>query len=167
MSTPTTVTPRVMPAQDDIRRLLSDLFGRPVVVSRNPPLIRQATEKFTISLFTREDATVGVVALADLAFTAYAGAALTMFPTPMAEKQIEGGQVDEMVFENFREIMNVCASLFNGANVAHVKLTGMQRLPQEKLTPALEAQLRKPVARLDFTVQIPNYGKGRVSFLSV
>lgn len=166
MSTPN-VTPRIMPAQDNIRQLFSDLFGRPVVVSRNPPLIRQATDKFTASLFTREDGSVGVVALADLPFTAFAGAALTMFPTPMAEKQIAGGQVDEMVFENFREIMNVCASQFNGANVAHVKLTNMLRLPQEKLAPDVEALLRKPVARLDFAIQIPNYGKGRLSFLSV
>lgn len=166
MSSPTMV-PRVMPPQDNVRRLLSDLFGRPVVVSRNPPLIRQATEKFTAALFTKEDGGVGVVALADLSFTAYAGAALTMFPTPMAERQIETGNVDEMVFENFREIMNVCASQFNGANVPHVKLTQMLRLPQEKLAPELEALLRKPVARLDFTVQIPNYGKGRLSFLSV
>src|SRR5450759_3345221 len=101
MSTPT-VVPRIMPPQDGVTRLLSDLFGRPVIVSRNPPVIRQATDKFTVALFTREDGAVGVVALADLPFTAYAGAALTMFPTPMAERQIEAGQVDEMVFENFR-----------------------------------------------------------------
>lgn len=166
MSTPT-VVPRVMPQQDAIRRLFSDLFGRPVVVSRNPPLIRQATDKFTVALFTKEDDSVGVVGLADLDFTAYAGAALTMFPTPMAERQIEMGQVDEMVFENFREIMNVCASQFNGGNGAHVKLTQLLRLPKDKLPPAVEAQLRRPAARLDFTVQIPNYGKGRLSFLAV
>ena len=166
MSTPT-VTTRVMPPQENIRRVLSDLFGRPVVVSRNPPLIRQVADKFTASLFTKEDGAVGVIGLADLDFTAFAGAALTMFPTPMAERQIEVGQVDEMVFENFREIMNVCASQFNSANVAHVKLTQMLRLPKDVLPPAVELQMRKPVSRLDFTVQIPNYGKGRLSFLSV
>jgi hypothetical protein len=166
MSTPT-IGPRVMPPQDNVRRMLSDLFGRPVVVSRNPPLIRQATDKFTVAMFTKEDGVVGVVALADLQFTAYAGAALTMFPTPMAERQIENGEVDEMVLENFREIMNVCASQFNGANAAHVKLTELLRLPKDKLAPDVEAKLRRPVARLDFTVQIPNYGKGRLSFLSV
>ncbi len=166
MSTPT-VVPRTMPAQDSVRRLLSDLFGRPVVVSRTPSLIRQATDKFTAALFTKEDGSVGVVGLADLQFTAYAGAALTMFPTPMAEQQISNGQVDEMVFENFREIMNVCASQFNGANAAHVKLTQLLRLPKDKLAPEVEAQMRRPVARLDFTVQIPNYGKGRLTFLSV
>lgn len=166
MSTPTAPTARVMPPQDEVKKLLSSLFGRPVVVSRCPALIRQATDKFTAALFTQDTGAVGVVALADLAFTAYAGAALTMFPTPMAERQIETGQVDEMVFENFREIMNVCASQFNGANAAHVKLTTMLRLPKDKLAPEVEAMLRKPGARLDFTVQIPNYGTGKLSFLA-
>jgi hypothetical protein len=166
MSTPT-IVPRIIPPQDNVRRLLSDLFGRPVVVSRNPPIIRQATDKFTVALFTKEDGAVGVIGLADLEFTAFAGAALTMFPTPMAERQIETGQVDEMVFENFREIMNVCASQFNGTNTAHVTLTQLLRLPKDKLTPEIEAQLRRPVGRLDVAVQIPNYGKGRLSFLLV
>lgn len=166
MSSPT-VAPRVMPSQDSVKRLLSDLFGRPVVVSRNPPLIRAATDKFTAAMFTKEDGAPGVIALADLPFTAYAGAALTMFPTPMAERQIETGQVDEMVFENFREIMNVCASQFNGANTAHVKLTQLLRLPKDKLPVEVETAMRKPLARLDFMVQIPNYGKGRLTFLSV
>lgn len=166
MSSPT-IVPRIMPTQDDMRRLMSDLFGRPVVVSRAPSLVRQATDKFTAALFTKPDAVVGVVGLADLEFTAYAGAALTMFPTPSADRQIEVGQVDEMVFENFREIMNVCASQLNGASVVHVTLTQLLRLPKDKLPPEIEAAIKKPVARLDFTIQIPNYGKGRLSFLSV
>ena len=166
MSSPA-IAPRIMPPQDAIRRLLSDLFGRPVIVSRNPPLIRQATDKFTAALFTKEDGAVGVIGLADLEFTAYAGAALTMLPTPMAERQIETGHVDEMVFENFREIMNVCASQFDGANVAHVKLTTLLRLPKDRLPPEVEALMRRPVGRLDLTAQIPNYGKGRLTFLAV
>lgn len=166
MSSPA-VAPRIMPPQDDVKRLLSDLFGRPVVVSRNPPLIRAAADRLTAALFTKADGAVGIIGLADLEFTAYAGAALTMFPTPMAERQIESGQVDEMVLENFREIMNVCASQFNGGNFSHVKLTELLRLPKDKLSPELDALMKKPVTRLDFTIQIPNYGKGRLSFLSV
>ena len=42
----------------------------------------------------------------------------------------------------------------------------MLRLPKDKLAPEVEAMLRKPGARLDFTVQIPNYGTGKLSFLA-
>lgn len=166
MATPISPAVRVMPQQDAVRQLFTSLFGRPVVVSRTPALVRGATDKFTVALFTHEDGTTGVAAFADLAFTAYAGAALTMFPTAMADQQISSGKVDEMVFENFREIMNVCASQFNGNETAHVKLTGLLRLPMDKLPPDVDAISKKPGARLDFTVQIPNYGTGRLSFLA-
>ena len=166
MSSPT-VAPRVMPTQDSIKRVLSDLFNRPVVVTRNPPLIRQATEKFAVALYTKEGGATGVVGLADMALAAFAGAALTMIPAPMAERQADTGQLDDMVFENFKEIMNILASQFNAANTAHVKLGDVLRLPKDKLPAELEAQLRKPFARLDFIVQIPNYGKGRLTFLAV
>lgn len=166
MSTPTTPTARVMPAQDEVRRVLSSLFGRPVTVTRIPAVPRGPMDKVTMSLFTQEDGTVRVVAMADLAFTAFAGASLTMIPAPMAERQAASGQIDEMVLENFREIMNILAGCFNGPSVAHVKLTDLVRLPKDKLAPGVDAMTRKPAARLDFTVQIPNYGTGKLSFLS-
>lgn len=167
MATPTSPAVRVMPQQDAVRALLTSLFGRPVVVSRTPALVRSATDKFTVALFTHEDGTTGVAAFADLAFAAYAGAALTMFPTAMADQQISNGRVDEMVLENFREIMNVCASQFNGAVAEHVKLTSLLRLPIDKLPAEVDALAKKPGARLDFTVQIPNYGTGRLSFFAL
>jgi hypothetical protein len=167
MTLTTSSAVRVMPPQEELRKLLSSLFGRPIVVTRSPALIRQSTEKYTVAIFTQDTDEVGVVAVADLAFTAYAGAALTMFPTPMAERQIETGRVDEMVFENFREIMNICASAFNTGTNPHVTLGTLLRLPIDTLPPALDASLRKPIARLDFAVQIPNYGAGKLSFLAV
>jgi hypothetical protein len=165
MSSPSVSVARVVPQQEEVKKVLSSLFGKPVVVSRSAVLVRPPDEPFTAALFTHQTGKVGAVAIADLPLTAYAGAGLTMFPSAAAENQIECGAVDEMVFENFREIMNVCAGLFNAPTAVHVKLTQLLRLPREKLAPEVEAFVKKPGARLDLTIQIPNYGSGRLSFL--
>lgn len=150
---------------DAVRRLLSDLLGRPVTFARSPAFVPKPQDRIVAAVYAKQDGAVAVVALADIAFTVFAGASLTMFPAPMAERQIETNQIDDMVFENFREIMNVCATLFNESKSAHARLTALHRLPSSELPPDLAARITQSGSRLDGTAAFPNYGSGRLSFL--
>ena len=156
---------KTMPTLDAVRRLLSDLFGRPVTFTKSPVLAGPPKDKVVAAFYTGDDGTVTVIAMADVRFAVMAGACLTGFPTPMAERQIETDQIDDMVMENFREIMNVCGTLFSDGKTAHARLAALHRIPPAEWPADMAERTKRPAGRLDGTATFPNYGSGRLSFL--
>jgi hypothetical protein len=74
--------------------------------------------------------------------------------------------LDPTIQENLYEVLNICAALYNVDGAAHMKLhqvhhVGASVAPQVQ---ALSAVLGR---RLDLSVEIAGYGKGRLSFVGV
>lgn len=157
-----------LPTQAATRRLFTDLMGRPTGVNprdKSQKPLSLATKPCIASVYQRDDASVAAVMLCDLAFATYTGAVLTSIPVGMADAAIDKGALDGMLLDNFREVANVAASLFNRAGIPHVKLTQVAVLPGGQLADAAKALALKPGARVEFDIEIPQYGSGCVALL--
>jgi hypothetical protein len=153
-----------LPALKDVAQTLTALMGRHAAVSVSKTPYRPAkSERVLVVTYRGLDGTLGAVCLADLAFAAYAGAALAMFPLPRAQESLRAGKLDEQLEENFHEVMNVISTILTRGD-ARERLdavsAGVARLSAEAT-----ALLERPRARLDLEVEINGYANGKLTFL--
>lgn len=99
---------------------------------------------------------------ADKAFINYAGAALSLIPADAAEDNLKQDGLDEIVQENFAEVLNIFSRLFDLANKGRIVLSATEFAPTPR-SAAAESMLVKPAQRADFDVTIDGYGKGRLT----
>jgi hypothetical protein len=98
----------------------------------------------------------------DRSLVAYAGAAFSLVPADAAEECLAGAELDEVLVENFAEVLNICSRLFEGGTGQRVTLNRIEE-PGTPPSPASQAMLKHPVKRLDLEVEIAGYGKGRIA----
>jgi hypothetical protein len=98
----------------------------------------------------------------DRALVAYAGAAFSLVPADAADECLAVAELDEILVENFAEILNICSRLFEGGSGQRVTLNTIE-YPGTPASEASRAMLKDPVKRLDLEVDIAGYGKGRIA----
>lgn len=98
---------------------------------------------------------------ADKPFINYAGAALSLIPADAAEDNLKQASLDEIVQENFAEVLNIFSRLFNLANKSRIVLSATEFPPAARSATSL-AMLAHSAGRIDFDVTIDGYGKGRL-----
>ncbi len=98
----------------------------------------------------------------DRSLVAYAGAAFSLVPADAAEESLAEAQLDEVLVENFAEILNICSRLFEGGTGQRVTLSRIEE-PGSPPSAVSQAMLKNPVKRLDLEVDIAGYGKGRLA----
>jgi hypothetical protein len=132
--------------------------GHPVVVGRDPA---------TVAVFVTDKLATGALVACDLPLAAYAGAALGLVPLPMAEEALASGLLPDDLTENFYEVVNIMASVFNENPAApHLKLYKVHAVG-EKLPTDVASSLGYVVRRLDLEVTVHGYGSGRLSSVSI
>ncbi len=142
--------------------MLGDLLGRGVEVSLGLPYAPQPGEPGTLGVYVDDATIVRAVMVADLPFSAYAGAAIGLVPLPGAEEAIEQRVLPQSLEENLYEVLNICASLLNAEGLPHLRL--YQMYAPGNLPPAeVSGCARILGGRLDLSVDIAGYGKGRLS----
>jgi hypothetical protein len=102
---------------------------------------------------------------ADANLAASFGGALSMLPVAAAKDAAKSRQLTDVMIENVREIMNICTRLVMDATSPHLKLD--QLYPTKSLPAAALALLGAPQGRREFQVQLPKYGGGVLTVLSV
>ena len=98
----------------------------------------------------------------DRSLVAYAGAAFSLVPADAAEESLADARLDEILVENFAEILNICSRLFEGGSGQRVTLSRIEE-PGTPASAASQAMLINPVKRLDLELDIAGYGKGRIA----
>ena len=106
------------------------------------------------------------IAVCDLPFTAFAGAAIGLLPVAGAEEAVADKVVPPTIQENVYEVLNICAALQNYDGATHMRLYQVHHVgsavpPQVSALGAVLGQ------RLDLGVSIAGYGEGRLSFVGV
>lgn len=157
----TTTTP--LPTVESLRRLLSGILGSPITVKKRTPVNPKLAKPTVSAVYHDDGGQVSAVCACDLELGASLGAAMTMIPARVAEEMVARKKVDEMVYDNLREIMNVMASSFNAQTNVHVRLVDVRRTPGEKLDEASAALVAQAAGKADFEVDVPRYGTGHVS----
>lgn len=152
-----------MPIQEAVRDLIADLVGRAVAVSKIEPPERDVDAYLVFADYVTDDDEVGVVCVADLGLVASAGAALTLVPAAVAEESVRKKTLgEEMLLENFREIVNVMARLFNSGDTPHVRSRSVYEATEELPSDVL-AIVEQPSARRDLGITVEGYGSGALS----
>lgn len=109
------------------------------------------------------DKTVIAMCAADIAFAAYSGAALSLIPGESAQERVEAGVLDEMLQENFAEVLNVLTRIYvvpEAARVALLEAIFPPRAMPQTLEPGDAAT---QVLRTDYEIEIDAYGKGHLA----
>ena len=102
---------------------------------------------------------------ADVSLAAGLSAALSMLPPAAAKEAAQSGELSSGMWENLREVMNICTRLVLDSNSPHLKLD--QLCPVKTLPAAAAAILGNAPGRRDFNLQLPRYGGGVLSLLSI
>ncbi len=153
-----------IPADRETTGVLSMLYGDGLVVKKaeeNPSIEDDAL----VGLFVDSEGKTVAACTCDVPFAAYGGAALSMMPKGGAEDAAESGEISSVMQENVYEVMNICSRLLMNDSTPHLKLTdmyeGLDKVPEESV------EVIKNASGVKFEVEIPNYGKGHLSIVTL
>jgi hypothetical protein len=152
----------VIPGALTVRNLFEDLLGREVAVTNGEPMTADDLPTAVVAIFVDDAQQLIAVLGMQLALAAYAGAALGLIPAGGAEDTIEEERLTPTIAENVGELCNVLTSLLNREGAPHVKLYQVV-YPGDKLPSDARAHLLALGRRLDLSVDVSRYGKGKLS----
>lgn len=151
-----------IPSETQIRQILTMLFGNDLKLdSGKSDTSNDASSLFAI--FINDDGREVTACVCDHNFAAFAGSALTKIPIAGAEDAAKTGEFTEMMLGNLHEIMNICSRLFMNDKSPHLRLDTLYPTP-DALPDNAKTMLDDCQDRVDFTVSIPGYGNGGLSF---
>jgi hypothetical protein len=152
----------VLPAPLAVRNLFEDLLGRDCAVGPGDPIGVADLPTATVAIYTdNAQQMYGVVGMG-LPLAANVGAALGLIPPGAAEDSIEEKKLFPNLAENVFELCNVLTSLLNREGAPHVKLYQVI-YPGMSLPDDARAHLLALGRRLDLTIEVSRYGKGKFS----
>jgi hypothetical protein len=151
-----------IPGSLAVRNLFEDLLGREVTVSPGTPLEQADVPTAVLALFTNTAQKLYAILGMQLVLAANAGAALGLLPPGAAEDSIEEKMLTPVLAENVFELCNVLTSLLNVEGAPHVKLYQVV-YPGMPIPNDAVAHLMALGRRLDLTVEVARYGKGKFS----
>ncbi len=150
-----------MPIQEAIRDVISDLLGKGVAVDKTSPLELEENDFAVVSHLISDDGRLAAVLVADLALVANLGAALTLVPVIVAQESVKKNRLEEeMLLENYGEIVNVMSRLFNTASTPHVRYVSTIMIAE--ISPEIAALRESYAARRTFAIKVEGYGEGRL-----
>jgi len=152
----------VIPGSLAVRNLLEDLLGRDVAVSPGTPMEQADMPTATLAIFIDTAQQLYAVLGMQLSLAANAGAALGLLPPGAAEDSIDEKKLSATLSENVFELCNVLTSLLNVEGAPHVKLYQVV-YPGMPIPNDAQAHLMALGRRLDLTVEVARYGKGKFS----
>jgi len=153
-----------LPTTKEVRDLFSGLLGREVSLVPVAPLGPSTTSPRSVAVYVDDQYGVRAIMACDLDFSARAGAALALMPSPTAEAAIEANALDQTMAENLYEVLNVAASLFNVAGAVHVRLLDLHAAGTT-IPPQVQSRMLTLGRREDLEVTLPGYGTGRLSIV--
>lgn len=148
----------VIPKQNAVREMLAMLFGADLKVGEAEVADYDGSYA---GMYVNPDGATVAACLADLASAAYMSAALSMVHPEVAKEATAAGSLSEMMVGNLYEVMNILTRLVMDDSTPHLKLEKVVSVAgDDGFAALLEAS-----TRIDFSVSVPKYGDGVLSFL--
>jgi len=155
-----------LPSAELISRNFSDLLGRTFVAKPSAaPLVPKPGEKWAVARYGRPGEVPWVYWLVDLTAAAGMGAALSLIPAGTAQAAAKDGKFGEALLENFREVMNVGASMIRPTE-GRVVLQDVLMPPQPSAAD-LAKWLAGTKIRRDVATTLQGYEGGRMMILNL
>jgi hypothetical protein len=149
-----------LPRAAELRETLELLLDKQVRVE---PVRDPVRRPAAVATFADDTGSIGAVAALDGDVACFAGAALSMIPAGVAKQCATRGQIDGSIHENLAEVMNVLSTIFTGGASRVV----LDRLYVEEIPADVRRLLRAPTSALHVRVDIPGYGAGLASVVTV
>ncbi|NTW41282.1 MAG: hypothetical protein HGA44_15650, partial [Cellulomonadaceae bacterium] len=112
-----------LPMALEMRELLEGLLGRDVDATVGTPAVdTMAPGGAMVGAYVDDMLKLRALIVADVALAAYAGAAIALVPATAARAAVEDEKLTPNLYDNFAEILNVAASVFNHDGAPHVRL---------------------------------------------
>jgi hypothetical protein len=153
--------PALLPNPKDVRDLFESLFGKDVVVAPGEPV--SLNDKVAVAVYVDPTMATTALCLVDIRLAAWLAGALALLPKGGLEDAIDEGELSQGHLEAVYEVVNIAASLFNGAGINHSKLYKLYA-PGEAL-PGDIAGLAAAFNRIDLRVDVAGYGAGNLSIV--
>lgn len=156
-----------LPSALAVRELLEGLLGRTVDGrTGTDPVNPAAGDGAVVGVYVDDALQMRALVVVDVPLACYAGAALALVPARRAQAGAEAGVVEDDIFENVSEVLNVAASLFNADGAPHLRLYQVHA-PLEALPHDVGQYVLAYVPRLDMELEVAGYGSGLCSILVV
>jgi hypothetical protein len=117
-----------------------------------------------LASFVLDDGSVKILWVCDYRAVVYIGAALADIPAEEAREHVDSKEIPEDLMENFREVLNIGASLFNKPELPHISL-GDSLLSNGEIPDEISILVSNPSERVDFAVDFPGYGESSMAIL--
>ncbi len=153
--------PALLPNPKHVRDLLESLFGKDVTVAPGQPV--SLNDKPAVAVYVDPTMATTALCLVDISLAAWLAGALALLPKGGLQDAIEEGELSRTHLEAVYEVVNIAASMFNGAGVNHSKLYKLYA-PGEPL-PGDIAGLAASFNRIDLAVDVAGYGSGDLSIV--
>lgn len=152
-----------VPKENEVHEIMSMLYGDEFMLDSGEPVpIENGSSMFAV--YVNDTGEPSTVCVCNYNFAAFASSALTKIPLGGAEDAAETGDFSDMMLSNLHEIMNICSRIFMDNSSPHIKLDAVYK-SLDDAPDTVRAMLDKIEARVDFSVTIPGYGNGAISFL--
>jgi hypothetical protein len=144
-----------------LQRVLGTLYDRPIQIASAQKFDPSMAKPAVIAVYGADTDSLAGLMVCSVSAAAYLGASLSLLPKSVADEGIKKNALDDSLLENFREVANICTSLFAEQLAARAHLVAV--LPKyTTVTPEYKPLLTSP-NRADLTLDIPNYGQGVIS----
>ena len=152
-----------LPEPETMSELLAGLLGKEIKAETTSTWQPTADRPACVAAFGPDDGPTSCLWVFDMDASIYTGAALTMTPPEEAKEAVKANELREGFVENVHEIFNVGSSLFNAGD-AQLMLKDAH-VTKDELPAGVQKLLDSPPARLDLEIDVPDYGKGKVSVI--
>ncbi|MCP4676468.1 MAG: hypothetical protein GY854_13330 [Deltaproteobacteria bacterium] len=157
--------PIVPPQANDVSEMLTSLVGEDVPVKKVDTPLTEG-DYAVLGDFISDDDKPLVLCVMDFAAMNWLGAALPMIPKATVEDDVRARKFSDEVKENIGEIFNISASMFNKPDSIHHRFRTLHLPQAEELAGEIKELVDQPANRIDFEIEVPEYGTGRVSYLT-
>lgn len=163
-SEPKRFTELKIPMAREVSEILTSLIGDPVEVKKTEEQM-EVSDIAALGTYMGEGDELLSLTGADISLANWLGAALAMIPKEVAQKSVEEHALSEEARENTQEILNINTSVLNAPNIPHHRFSTLYNCIENEQPEEVNELAADPTARIDFIVNVPGYGTGRLCYL--
>jgi hypothetical protein len=116
-------------------------------------------------VFVADDGAPVALCGADANLAASFGAAFSMLPPAAVKDAVKSRELTAVMIDNLREIMNISTRLVMNESSPHLRLEQIHSV--KSLPASATALLGAPNGRSEFQIQMPKYGGGVLTLISI
>jgi hypothetical protein len=155
----------LFPEYGEIEEFLTGMLDMKVSVKEGAPVDAARDKPAVIAVFSGENGQIEILCVCDTNSAVSIGAALAVIPVEDAREAAASGDVPQNILDNFKEVMNVSATLYNKGERPPVSLAAIHITSDEPPEDVLSL-LEKAAMRKDVIISITNYGDCAMSILA-